>query len=78
MAYDYYHYQHNDNFTATIAKNNKNYYPDGFTKYEQYYLDIYSFWRDLYNPFSKGLESHVVDMNLPTLYQWDNNLQDFS
>ena len=29
---------------------NANYYPDGITGYEQYYTDIKSFWRDLYDP----------------------------
>ena len=73
MAYDYYHYQHNDNYNAMVAQNNKNYYPDGVTKYEQYYIDIYGFWRDLYNPFPESINSHIVDMSLPSLYKWENN-----
>lgn len=28
----------------------KQYYPDGFTGYEQYYTDILGFWRQIYNP----------------------------
>ena len=76
MASDYFHYQHNDNFTVTIAQNNKNYYPEGFTKYEQYYTDIYGFWRDIYNPFASGINSHVVDISKQYLYLWDN--EDFT
>ena len=40
----------NENFIPTLIKNNGNLYPSGSTGYEQYYIDIYSFWRDLYNP----------------------------
>lgn len=39
-----------DNFLSTIKTNNPNWYPTGYTGYEHYYTDIYSFWRDLYDP----------------------------
>lgn len=77
MAYDYFHYQHNDNYNAIIALNNKEYYPDGFTKYEQYYTDIYGFWRDIYNPKADGLTSHIVDLSLQNLYSWNKEEKKF-
>lgn len=55
MAKDYYKYNQEDNFYSTLQNNNGKkldgsyYYPNGVTGYEQYYIDIISFWRDLYN-----------------------------
>ena len=77
MAYDYFHYQHNDNYNATIAINNPNYYPTGITQYEQYYTDIYGFWREIYNWDNKGITNHVVDISQKEVYQWDNDKQNF-
>ena len=48
MASDYMKHNHDDNFISTIAANNKEVFPTGYTGYEMYYTDIYSFWRDLY------------------------------
>lgn len=39
-----------DNFLQEVAANNMDYYPTGYTKYEQYYTDMQGFWRQLYNP----------------------------
>lgn len=50
MAQDYYRYGHLDDFQHKIIEANGDLYPGGVTGYEQYYLDLYSFWRDLYNP----------------------------
>lgn len=50
MALDYYKHHEEDEFLSTIAKNNPNHYPTGITGYEQYYLDLQGFWRQLYNP----------------------------
>lgn len=50
MASDYMKHNKDDDFTIQIGKNNPDYYPDGYTGYEVYYTDIYSFWRELYNP----------------------------
>jgi hypothetical protein len=33
-----------------VATANKEIYPTGETGYEQYYIDMFSFWRELYNP----------------------------
>lgn len=50
MASDYMKHNKDDDFTVKVGKNNPDYYPDGYTGYEVYYTDIYSFWRELYNP----------------------------
>lgn len=50
MARDYYKYNFLDDFELKIIKANSDYYPTGQTGYEKYYIDIYSFWRDLYDP----------------------------
>lgn len=55
MAKDYYKHNQDDDFYSTLQNNNGKkpdgsyYYPNGITGYEQYYIDIISFWRDLYN-----------------------------
>jgi hypothetical protein len=45
MAKDYYKYNQLDCYASKLLVN-------GYTStgYEQYYSDIYSFWRELYNP----------------------------
>ena len=40
-----------DNFLSTIGTLNPEYYPSGYTGYEQYYTDLQGFWRQLYDPF---------------------------
>ena len=51
MAKDYLKNDHNNHdFLALVAENNPNHYPTGQTKYEMYYTDIVSFWREIYNP----------------------------
>ena len=52
MAKDHQKYGHLYNFTQKIieANKNSNLYPSGHTGYEQYYIDLLGFWRDLYNP----------------------------
>ncbi len=42
-------YQYVD-FLARLKEYNLDYYPTGVTGYEQYYTDIMSFWRELYDP----------------------------
>lgn len=58
MALDYYKYSHLDDFELKVAAANPTLYPLGVTGYEQYYVDLQSFWRELYDPESKAqLES---------------------
>ena len=49
MALDYYKHNEEENFLSTLAMNNS-IYPSGVTGYEQYYVDLQGFWRQLYNP----------------------------
>ena len=48
MACDYLAHNLEDDFLWKIASNNRDYYPTGYTGYEQYYTDIQGFWRQLY------------------------------
>lgn len=52
MAEDYYKHNQEDDFAQKIAEANSalGLYLNGSTGYEQYYVDIFSFWRELYNP----------------------------
>lgn len=68
MAIDYFLYNQDVNFLANLIKANTvvklnpvtqeyelyQYYPTGFTGYENYYTDIQGFWRQLYNPEAKN------------------------
>lgn len=56
MAADYYRYNFLDDFNYRVSEKNGNLYPLGITGYEGYYTDIYSFWRDLYNPLQETLD----------------------
>ena len=59
MAADYMRYNHLENFYELVAEANPE-FPSGITGYEQYYTDIFSFWRQIYNP--DGL-SHLVQLS---------------
>ena len=50
MAKDHMSNGRKDDFEAVLAENNRDYYPTGQTGYEQYYTDMISFWRQIYNP----------------------------
>lgn len=50
MAKDYRKCYHDDDFLIRLAQANPQ-YPTGKTGYEQYYVDMEGFWRELYNPF---------------------------
>lgn len=51
MALDYYANAHdNDDFYSVLAYNNFQHYPTGKTGYENYYIDMQGFWRQLYDP----------------------------
>lgn len=50
MALDYYKYGHLDDFEVKVIQANPDYYPLGTTGYEQYYIDLQGFWRELYDP----------------------------
>ena len=56
MSVDYNMYHHEEDFLLQIDHNNtlfddaEHLYPGGYTHYEQYYIDLNGFWRDLYDP----------------------------
>ena len=59
MALDYRKHYHEDDFLINIAKQNP-YYPSGHTGYEQYYIDLEGFWKDLYN---SNPEIEYIELN---------------
>lgn len=59
MAVDYSNHGFEDDFLLKIAANNPKEYPNGLTRYEQYYTDILGFWRDLYNPLYEHSFSEI-------------------
>ena len=72
MAIDYNNYCNKDDFRAVIAANNSEYYPSGLTGYEQYYIDMSGFWRDLYNPEITAYDTNQApDTNIANFYTWD-------
>lgn len=87
MAIDFRMYNHIDGFEAKIAQSNPNIYPTGKTGYEQYYIDMEGFWRQLYNPDYEpeySVTSFIEDIN-KTRYvkgyipiaQEDNDYEDY-
>jgi hypothetical protein len=50
MAQDYYKYNILNDFELRVAAANPIDYPTGRTGYEQYYIDLQGFWRELYYP----------------------------
>lgn len=63
MAKDYRKYNHLDNFELKIIEANKvnGLYQNGRTGYEQYYIDMEGFWRQLYNPFGEEIKGNEYD-----------------
>lgn len=70
MAIDYRKSYHDDDFLYRVAKNNPQ-YPDGHTGYEQYYVDMEGFWRQIYNPNSADQE--ISKYNQITINEANNN-----
>lgn len=61
MALDHFNYGFLDDFELRIIENNSAYYPTGVTGYEQYYIDLLGFWRDLYFPEIHALTNSLAD-----------------
>lgn len=63
MAADHQRYQIMDNFLSKVIEANASngLYDTGITGYEQYYIDIFSCWRDLYNPEDESGEYNTAD-----------------
>lgn len=87
MQKDYFKHHLEDDFIYNIASNNKEYdengvliedhYPTGYTGYEQYYIDIEGFWRQLYNPnlnqFNPTLKEEVSKEGISYIKNSDNS-----
>ena len=74
MALDYYKYNHLDDFELKVAAANPNLYPLGITGYEQYYIDLQGFWRDLYYPNAvEEVKSNYYDSTHKHKY-WNKNV----
>lgn len=74
MALDYYKYNHLDDFELKVAAANPNLYPLGITGYEQYYIDLQGFWRDLYYPSAaEEVKSNYYDSTHLHKY-WNKNV----
>lgn len=68
MALDHFKYSFLDDFELKIISANEGLYSTGMTGYEQYYIDILGFWRDLYFPqiFSYEEEKQNTQSSLET------------
>lgn len=74
MSLDYNMYHHDEDFLLKIDANNtlpdnSHVYLGGHTGYEQYYIDINGFWRDLYDPYY----TYSYYVSAPTKTQYSIN-----
>ena len=84
MALDYRKHNHDDDFYLQVRKNNgldlnnQWYYPAGRTGYEQYYVDMEGFWRQLYCPpqlMGKLFEQYDAETHPKATGVWTNRNQ---
>ncbi len=79
MSVDYNMYHHDEDFLLQIDKNNvlfddaEHLYPGGYTNYEQYYIDLNGFWRDLYDP----TYTHGFDIAAPNKTKYAARINDY-
>ena len=84
MALDYRKYGHLDDFQLKVAEANPIEYPTGITGYEQYYIDLEGFWRQLYSledvytevPFSLFSNYYNNEKRLRELEKLEEELDD--
>lgn len=62
MALDFYAHNTEEDYELKIAENNAPLYSTGQTGYEQYYIDMQGFWRELYN--LNPTEAEIADYYL--------------
>ena len=70
MALDYLRFNHFGDFEVRVAQANPDLYPNGKTGYEQYYVDLNGFWRQIYDPNN----SDWTDGWNPDVYNAPQNL----
>lgn len=63
MALDYYAYNQLDNYQAKLIGTNPDTCRFGITGYEQYYIDIQGFWREIYNEKGEWLYDNPALLN---------------
>ena len=56
MAIDYDAHNQDDDYTIQLINNNPEMCQNGRTGYEQFYIDMQGFWRQLYNPTSNAAD----------------------
>lgn len=79
MAIDYQKYSHKEDFLHNVynAGKNQQYYPGGITSYESFYLDMASFWRELYNPNPNDNEKDkYFAADVENNKYWTKNIED--
>lgn len=59
MAVDFYAHNQDTDFLLKLAEANPQ-FPEGKTGYEQYYIDMQGFWRQLYNPDAEEREDGLL------------------
>ena len=69
MSLDYRKNGHTDNFISNLMKHNPELCKRGCTGYEQYYIDMEGFWRQLYDPDKKNTEDYDAT-------GWNRNVRD--
>lgn len=73
MARDFYQLQEQDDFQRVLEENNP-WAVNGITKYEQYYSELFAFWRDLYFiPQDKNQLEGFYDGNSKYAY-WNDDI----
>ena len=71
MAVDFYANNQKDDFELTLSKNNEQFYSSGQTGYEQYYIDLLGFWRQLYVPVFAENEQSAINLVNSTLEEYN-------
>lgn len=61
MALDYRNQHYNHDFEYRLSKLNDDLYLNGKTGYEQYYVDMEAFWRQLYDPSKGEKDGYTLD-----------------
>lgn len=72
MALDYYKCGQDEDFRMRLAQANPQ-FPLGYTGYEQYYVDMQGFWRQLYDPNPEAIYEEIDASTAETLKQDANN-----
>jgi hypothetical protein len=77
MAIDYRKHYHDDDFLVTLNNNNILYneplYEGGCTGYEQYYIDMEGFWRQIFNPI---IQYDIVYSSTPSENEYYYHYED--